>query len=269
MPKEFLSDLALSRRLEHAEGCAARRFVESRARFDPASGAQWFELAGASVLYDGPNSPATQTFGLGLWQVPSKEDMERIEGFFAERGATVFHEVSPIADPAMLPLLADRGYRPVELTTLLFQALEGRVRSETRVPVREARPDELDLWAETAAEGWRENIDLAGMLGGLMRVVMSAEGSRAYFAEIDGRPVATGALAMNNGVALLAGAATIPEWRHRGVQRSLLEHRLASAAEAGCELAVMGAAPGSASQRNAERSGFRIAYTRIKWARSA
>ena len=26
-----------------------------------------------------------------------------------------------------------------------------------------------------------------------------------------------------------------------------------------------GAAPGSASQRNAERQGFRIAYTRIKW----
>jgi hypothetical protein len=28
---------------------------------------------------------------------------------------------------------------------------------------------------------------------------------------------------------------------------------------------MMGAEPGSASQRNAERQGFRIAYTRIKW----
>jgi hypothetical protein len=27
----------------------------------------------------------------------------------------------------------------------------------------------------------------------------------------------------------------------------------------------MGALPGSGSQRNAERNGFRIAYTRIKW----
>ena len=26
-----------------------------------------------------------------------------------------------------------------------------------------------------------------------------------------------------------------------------------------------GAEPGSASQRNAERQGFRIAYTRVKW----
>jgi len=30
----------------------------------------------------------------------------------------------------------------------------------------------------------------------------------------------------------------------------------------------MGALPGSGSQRNAERNGFRIAYTRIKWRRA-
>jgi hypothetical protein len=29
----------------------------------------------------------------------------------------------------------------------------------------------------------------------------------------------------------------------------------------------MVATPGSASQRNAERNGFRVAYTRIKWQR--
>ena len=34
---------------------------------------------------------------------------------------------------------------------------------------------------------------------------------------------------------------------------------------AGCDLAMMGAEPGSSSQRNAERQGFRIAYTRTKW----
>ena len=33
----------------------------------------------------------------------------------------------------------------------------------------------------------------------------------------------------------------------------------------GCDLAMMCAEPGSASQRSAQRQGFRIAYTRIKW----
>ena len=34
-------------------------------------------------------------------------------------------------------------------------------------------------------------------------------------------------------------------------------------ARAGCDLAVTESAPGSASQRNMERLGFRIAYTRV------
>jgi hypothetical protein len=35
--------------------------------------------------------------------------------------------------------------------------------------------------------------------------------------------------------------------------------------EHGCDLAMMVAEAGSNSQRNAERKGFRVAYTRIKW----
>jgi beta-glucosidase-like glycosyl hydrolase len=70
---------------------------------------------------------------------------------------------------------------------------------------------------------------------------------------------------VHDGVALLAGASTIPEWRHRGAQNALLAKRLVYAAHAGCDLAMMCAEPGGASQRNAERQGFRIAYTRVKW----
>jgi hypothetical protein len=72
-------------------------------------------------------------------------------------------------------------------------------------------------------------------------------------------------LAIHDGVAHLAGASTIPAGRKQGAQLALLDARLRYAAEQGCDLALMGAAPGSGSQRNAERHGFRIAYTRIKW----
>jgi Acetyltransferase (GNAT) family len=87
----------------------------------------------------------------------------------------------------------------------------------------------------------------------------------SFLAELDGRPIATGAMFIHNGVALLAGASTIPEGRKQGAQLALLESRLRYAVEKGCDLAMMVALPGSASQRNAERQGFRIAYTRIKW----
>ncbi|MEO8360415.1 MAG: hypothetical protein ABI672_10330, partial [Vicinamibacteria bacterium] len=58
-----------------------------------------------------------------------------------------------------------------------------------------------------------------------------------------------------------------PEARRQGAQSALLAARLSFARERGCDLAMMCALPGSASQRNAERQGFRIAYTRIKWRR--
>ena len=40
---------------------------------------------------------------------------------------------------------------------------------------------------------------------------------------------------------------------------------MAKSLESGCDLAMMVAEAGSGSQRNAERQGFRIAYTRTKW----
>ena len=87
----------------------------------------------------------------------------------------------------------------------------------------------------------------------------------SFLAELDGQPIAAAALFLSEGVALLAGACTIPEARRQGAQLALLEARLRHAAGQGCQVAMMGAQPGSASQRNAERNGFRIAYTRIKW----
>ena len=86
-----------------------------------------------------------------------------------------------------------------------------------------------------------------------------------FFAERDGEPIATAALFMHEGTALLAGASTVPAGRRQGAQNALLDTRLQTAASNGCDLAMMVAAPGSASQRNAERQGFRIAYTRTKW----
>ena len=60
----FLSDLALSRRLERAEGRSCVSFAAARRRLFPDSGAEWLECAGAFVVFDGVDSPVTQSFGL-------------------------------------------------------------------------------------------------------------------------------------------------------------------------------------------------------------
>lgn len=268
MGEAVFADLALARRLERAEGAAGARLVEARARLAPEAGAGWIEVAGAYAMYDGADSPLTQTFGLGMLETPTAEDMARLEAFFQERGAPVQHEVSPLAGREVLELLNDRGYRPVEFSSVMFVELGKRAAgaaSEGRVRVRLAAPGEREVWARTAADGWREHREVAGLMLDLGRVMAAAEGAAPFLAELEGRPVAAANLLPHDGVALLAGASTVPEWRRRGAQRALLESRLAYAARAGCELAMMAAGPGSESQRNAERQGFRIAYTRVKW----
>jgi ribosomal protein S18 acetylase RimI-like enzyme len=57
----------------------------------------------------------------------------------------------------------------------------------------------------------------------------------------------------------------VPEGRRRGAQQALLDARLRAAAARGCDLAMVVTAAGSASQRNSERNGFKVAYTRTKW----
>ncbi|HEV7513522.1 MAG TPA: hypothetical protein VGO27_17630 [Candidatus Acidoferrum sp.] len=112
MAPEILADRSLSCRLERAEGLTNADFVEARARLTPESGARWISVAGALAMFDGADSPWSQTFGLGLFQMPTAGELMTIEDFFKERGARVFHEVSPLTDKAVLALLGERGYRP-------------------------------------------------------------------------------------------------------------------------------------------------------------
>src|SRR5256885_49708 len=100
-----LSDLALSRKLERAEADSGARFADAHARVSPDCGACHTEIAGATILYDGPTSPVTQTFGLGLFQPLTVPDLDAIEAFFRDRQSPVYHEVSPLADPTALALL--------------------------------------------------------------------------------------------------------------------------------------------------------------------
>lgn len=265
----LFSDRSLARRLERTEARGNANYVETRARLFPDSGAGWIEVAGAYAMYDGVASPVTQTFGLGLEQKVTSADMEVLERFFQERGAPVFHEVSPLADLALLALLNERGYQPMEFSNVMFRPIRRDVcLTATRnmgIRVQLVQEDEHELWVQTGTKGWSEFSEFADQLPELMRVSANTPSTRCFLAELDRRAIAAGALSIGEGVALLAGASTIPEARKQGAQLALLESRLRYCAEAGCDLAMMCAQPGSASQRNAERHGFRIAYTRIKW----
>jgi GNAT superfamily N-acetyltransferase len=171
----------------------------------------------------------------------------------------------------LLSLLTGRGYEPIEFSSVLFRPIEPDATGRDESPGVKARRIEADdatLWTETAAEGWSsESPDLGDFILNLGKISTRAEGTHCFLAEDDGRPVAAGGMSIADDVALLAGASTVLSARKRGAQRALLHARLQFAAQHGCTIAMMAALPGSASQRNAERQGFRIAYTRVKWHR--
>jgi GNAT superfamily N-acetyltransferase len=269
----LFADLALSRRLEAAEGYACAQFALARRRLFTESGSEAIRIAGADVVYDGPDSPTTQTFGLGMLEDATAEALDAIEAFFAARSSTIQHEVSPFAGAATLQLLTARGYRPIEISSVLYRDLSEcapepalSAPASQGIQVRTIHPEESQLWTEINARGWThdhpEFEDFMRVVGNLLT---AREGSACFLAEIEGAPAAAGALSIHQGVALLAGAATVPEHRRRGLQSALLEARLRYARAQGCDLAMMVTEPGSNSQRNAQRQGFLIAYTRLKW----
>jgi hypothetical protein len=261
-----ITDISLAQRLEGAEATANIAFVEGRARLDPGVGAAYTRVAGVAAMFDGPGSPLTQTFGLGVFGALETADYERLEDFFLSRSAAVHHEVSPLAEPGTFIQLNERGYSPVELSAVLVRPTSIPVDDIRSMEVREIRPEEGPLWSRTAGDGWgSESAELASFIEGLGKVMARAHGVHCFLAQIDGHPVATGALIIAGGIALLAGASTIQSARRQGAQLALLAARLEFASKRGADVAMMVAQPDSASQRNAERQGFRTAYTRTKW----
>ena len=215
----------------------------------------------------GVDSPLTQSFGLGIFEQLSPASLDVIERFFLDRGASVLHEVSPLAGVAALALLCARRYRPIEISSVLYRPVEKPPASDYgNIRVRVTGPKEAQLWTSISRKGWaHEHPELADFLLEVGAISSAREHSVCFLAELDDQPGAAGVLCMHDGVALFAGSATIPELRRRGLQAALLEARMRYAFDQGCNLAMMVAEAGSNSQRNAERKGFRVAYTRTKW----
>ena len=266
----IFSDKNLSQKLERTEARANADFVETRVRLAPESLAEWIEVAGTYAMFDGIESPLTQTFGLGVFDEITNAELDHLEAFFKKHDAPVFHEVSPLADASVLTLLNERGYQPIELTSVMFQPIDGENNADLpinpNIKTRIIEKGEEKLWARTSADGWATEMEgLADFMFNFGQISAQCAGGFPFVAEMDGKAISAGMLLIYDDIALLAGASTVPAGRRNGAQLALLDARLRFAAAQGCQIAMMCASPGSSSQRNAEKNGFRIAYTRTKW----
>ncbi|MFN0251543.1 MAG: GNAT family N-acetyltransferase [Kofleriaceae bacterium] len=259
-------DLDIAKRLERTEGTVCSTFVEPRNRVSNI-GAAFHDFGGTGAVFDGADSPLTQTFGLDLFSPVRDAELVAIEAWFAERGADANHEVSPFASIETMQALVARGYKPIELSSVLVQPI-AEVPVPTTLRVRRIDPDvDGAVWADTSVAGWAADPAFAPFMRAMADVNLANRAMSLYLVERDGEPIATGAMGICDDVALVAGASTIPSARGQGAQAALLAKRLADARARGCTAAMMVTNVGTTSQRNAERNGFRVAYTRTKWHR--
>jgi GNAT superfamily N-acetyltransferase len=263
-------DFALSRRLELAEAETAVECVRAAAKHRPGLGAAVEMIGGGRCVFIGVGSPLTQATGVGMNGEVTAEDFKRLEDFYFSRGAAVNIETSPFAHPSLFEHCAKHGYRATEHSSMLVRRIESSVWPQAAPPlsVAEVPREHIEVWVETVARGFADTVPVNDELRDLFRLFASNPNATTYVAFFDRTPVGAGALSLKDGVAGLFGASTLPEFRRRGIQRELILTRLEAAFKTGCDVAVSFALPGSASERNILRYGFRVAYTRTKFTRN-
>ena len=255
-------DLDFARRLEMAETILPD-CVEALRRYCPADPIAAEEVAGGVAFFGGVTYPANQIVGMGLYGEVTRDDMDRVEHFFHSRAVPSTVVLSPLADESLRVLLGERGYRIGEFNSVLIRRITQRepFAPPDGVAIERVTPETVRPWMRAIAQGFAQDIAVSEeVFGGFAAL----PGALAFLARIDGKVVGGcgGRIIPEARIAALFGTATLPEFRRRGVQSGLIARRLHEAALAGCEYAVVSTNPGSGSQRNMERRGFRLAYTK-------
>lgn len=260
-------DKAFARRLEACEEMPQVLYARVFRKTRPEIGAAEKEICGGHMVFAGLGSPIGRATGTGLNRPLTSQDLDQIEQFYLECGAPSQVDLTPLHDPPVFELFKERGYGIAELNNVLCRKLEGMDQPSlpgTNVEIRRSPAEESDLtgaivesafFPDGAPEAFR----------GLMAPLYEMENALAFVATVDGKPVAcgTGIVIHEHRVFALCGAGTLAAYRGRGLQTALLQARMAAALQAGCEYAVVVTQGGSSSQRNVERLGFRVAYSKV------
>lgn len=260
-------DKALARRLESCEEMPQVLYARIFQKTRPEIGAAEEPICGGHMVFAGLGSPIGRATGVGLDRPFTAEDLDHIEQFYRERNAPSQVDLTPLHEPSVFELFKQRGYAIAELNNVLYRKLH----SKAEIPaipagytIRRSHPGEAHLtgaivesafFPDGAPEAFR----------GLIAPLYQMESALAFVATIDDKPVAcgTGIVIAEHRVFALCGAGTLTDHRARGLQTALLRSRMAAAFAAGCEYAVVVTQGGTTSQRNAERLGFQLAYSKV------
>jgi hypothetical protein len=263
---------ALAARIDRAEGRLCAAIAELGAAENSQSGMLLHPVAGGIAIFAGPDSPTNKMIGIGFDGPVEATALAEAEAYFASRGSRLQAEISTLADAGLHGSLAARGYVPSGFENVLGYSLEAPPpATSSDISVAPLTSVELPVFADVMVEAFAHP-DIGGVGGDeipppdLIRqwvlITTKLPGFRGYLARINGEIAGAASLRIDDRIAQFSGAGTLPRFRRRGVQTTLLRSRLADAAHAGCDIAVIVTQPASKSQQNAQRQGFALLYAR-------
>lgn len=264
---------SLAARIDHAEMRLSMSIAETVAARSPAARTLVTPIAGGHAVFSSAGSPVNKAIGIGFGAVIDEAALEAIEQAWTDRGEPVRFELSTLADPSLAPALTERGYRVTGFENVLGRAvtIEDAAPALDGLAIVELPQDDWRTWMTVALDGFGTPDGSApgeehyprDLLEAIYVDFAETPGFRRYLLNVGDEPAGAASLRLDDGLAQLCGAATLPRFRRRGIQAALLRLRLAHAREAGCDLAVVTTQPGSKSQANVMRQGFSLLYTRV------
>jgi hypothetical protein len=224
-----------------------------------------------------PQAPSSAMFnralGVGVAEPVTEAALDEIDAFFAERRVAYGIPVTPYALPTEVQAwLGQRGFQRGYAWTKFERKPEATadLDHKTDLRVEEVGADRAEVFADVFSRAY----GTPDVARGLLERLPGAEGWQCFVAFAGETPAATGALFVSGRVGWLGATGTLPEFRRRGAQNSLLAARVRAGGAAGCESLVtetgepIEGRPG-ASYRNLVRAGFEPRYVRQNFLSSA
>ncbi|WP_168121520.1 GNAT family N-acetyltransferase [Paenibacillus sp. HB172176] len=200
------------------------------------------------------------------------EDIEQFDSildFYQARDRKAQFEIVPsFANQKLLRALADRGYYQSGFHNSLYMEPKWFGDEETdsgSIRIEALREDQINLYAAIHCKGTGLPDGGIPHVAQNNKVLLEQYEWSFYLAYYDDVPAAVGVMFMKDGTASLTFAATLPEFRGKGLQQALLKHRVSEAYRHDCRLVVGQCAFLSQSHRNMERIGMKLGYVRTTW----
>jgi GNAT superfamily N-acetyltransferase len=264
--------VAIAERVQRALCESARDFARYHMAHRPEAGAAFVDLDSGVAVFGGEHAGPNvgRCWGWGMAGPPSTADLDAAEAFYVERKHKIGFLVNPYADPALVEALQDRGYRHQRSDTVLIADVQALVGAAPDAGLRHV---DLDDERDRAllVRGFREAYGVDGTAESIAAKseALSQGNAASFVLEERGELLGLCAIWSAGGVAYLLGGGVLPSHRGRGLQIRLAHARLQWAAARGATLAVVATGPGTASELNMLRTGFRVAWSSAVWERAA